>query len=263
MTILISGGDSFTYGNELQDCYKEKNYSEFTWAALLAKQLKMNYCCTAKGGDSNSAIRRKVMNTINKYDGNNLCVVVMWSFPNRYEFKFTYDTQQSDGKWYSINPWTHQEVDPSEHYIEQNNLVLTEHKQNRKRAENLGITDFAKTFINHVAGEEYWEIYQSLVEIIMLQNYLKTKDIPFLFTCVSSTLLSNYTITHPDSTILTLKRDIDFDQWFFPGDNYLGMYEWSNNEKFPFYTTHPKEIAHEKFVEKLLTSNTKFATMYR
>ena len=46
MTVLIAGGDSFTYGAELQDC--DGSYSNLTWSALLAKRMGMSYCCTAK-----------------------------------------------------------------------------------------------------------------------------------------------------------------------------------------------------------------------
>ena len=53
MTILISGRDSFTYGNELDDC-TPKRFSEYTWAADLATHLGMSYDCTVWGGHGNS-----------------------------------------------------------------------------------------------------------------------------------------------------------------------------------------------------------------
>ena len=50
MTILIAGGDSFTYGNELADCTLNR-FSEKTWSGILADQLGMSYDCTAWGGN--------------------------------------------------------------------------------------------------------------------------------------------------------------------------------------------------------------------
>ena len=100
MTVLIAGGDSFTYGSELPS-------QEHSWANLLAERKGWNICNVAKPAASNSAIRRNVMNAVNKYIDLDLYVIVMWSFPNRYEFRFTYDTGQVDSPWYSINPWTH------------------------------------------------------------------------------------------------------------------------------------------------------------
>ena len=99
MTVLIAGGDSFTYGSELSS-------QEHTWANLLANRKGWNICNTAQPGYSNSAIRRNVMNAINEYKDLDLYVAVMWSFPNRYEFRFAYDTGHKETPWYSINPWT-------------------------------------------------------------------------------------------------------------------------------------------------------------
>ena len=60
MTVLIAGGDSFTYGSELSS-------QEHTWANLLANLKGWNICNTAQPGYSNSAIRRNVMNAVNEY----------------------------------------------------------------------------------------------------------------------------------------------------------------------------------------------------
>ena len=56
---LISGGCSFTFGNELSDD-DGKRPSRKTWAHRLAQNLKFDYFCTAKGGYGNQAIARKV-----------------------------------------------------------------------------------------------------------------------------------------------------------------------------------------------------------
>jgi hypothetical protein len=97
MTVLIAGGDSFTYGSELPS-------QEHAWANLLATRKTWNICNTARPAASNSAIRRNVMNAVHKYRELDLFVAVMWSFPNRYEFRFAYDTGHLDSPWYSINP---------------------------------------------------------------------------------------------------------------------------------------------------------------
>ena len=65
MTILISGGDSFTYGSELNDCTNQQ-HSNSTWSALLAQQLDMSYACVALPGASNSSITRRVMRACEK-----------------------------------------------------------------------------------------------------------------------------------------------------------------------------------------------------
>ena len=143
MTVLIAGGDSFTYGSELSS-------QEHTWANLLASRKGWEIINTAKPGNSNSAIRRNVMNAVNKfmsgpgiYKELDLYVAVMWSFPNRYEFRFAYETGQKDTPWYSLNPWT-----PIEH-SQQSHL---------NNADKNGITSFSDSYVKNVAISEYWEI---------------------------------------------------------------------------------------------------------
>ena len=165
MTVLISGGDSFTAGNELPS-------PEHAWPALLAERRGWNHCPTARGGNSNSAIRREVMNAVHKYRELDLFVAVMWSFPNRYEFRFTYDTGQKDSPWYSINPWTHNDQNFADHFHNMDEDVLVHQKANRKNAEQRGMSKFARMYVDQVADSEYWEIYNSWCEIVMLQNYL-------------------------------------------------------------------------------------------
>jgi len=238
MTVLIAGGDSFTYGSELPS-------QEHTWANILANMKGWNICNTAKPGYSNSAIRRNVMNAINKYKDLDLFVAVMWSFPNRYEFRFAYDTGHADSPWYSINPWTHNDQNFEDHFVNPDESVLKKQNANRSNAEKRGITDFAKNYINNVAETEYWEIYTSWCEIVMLQNYLVKHNIKYVFMHVDNSLFEYN--SNMDSTLRTLREDIDMTKW---GAD-IGMYNWAKQTKQPFYTTHPKEIAHAEWINTL------------
>jgi hypothetical protein len=238
MTVLISGGDSFTYGSELSS-------QEHAWSNLLAKKLGMNICNTAKPAASNSSIRRNVMNAINKYKDLDLFVAVMWSFPNRYEFRFTYDTGHQDSPWYSINPWTYNDQNFEKHFINPDESVLKKQNANRSNAEKRGITDFAKNYINNVAETKYWEIYTSWCEIVMLQNYLVKHNIKYVFMHVDNSLFEYN--SNMDSTLTTLREDIDMKYW---GAD-IGMYNWAKQTNQPFYTTHPKEIAHAEWINTL------------
>ena len=139
MTVLISGGDSFTYGSELPS-------QEHTWANILANRKGWNICNTAKPAASNSAIRRQVMNAVNKYTDLDLYVVVMWSFPNRYEFRFTYDTEQVDSPWYSINPWTYNDQNFEDHFHNKDDAVLKAAPINNLDSDEDGIQDSWETY---------------------------------------------------------------------------------------------------------------------
>ena len=242
MTVLVAGGDSFTYGSELPS-------EEHAWANLLANKLDMNICNTARPAASNSAIRRNVMNAIHKYRELDLFVAVMWSFPNRYEFRFAYETGHIDSPWYSINPWTHNDDNFEDHFFTKDDSTLKDQQANRTNAELLGITDFAKSYVLNVAQTEYWEIYTSWCEIVMLQNYLIKHDINYMFTYVDDSLFEfNGEI---DNTLTTVRADIDMKKFV---DN-EGMFNWAKRTKQDFYTTHPTEKAHAIWVNKTQMKN--------
>lgn len=218
MTLLIAGGDSFTYGSELPG-------QEYAWANLLADHNGWNICNTAKPGASNNSIRRRVMNAVHKYQHLDLRVAVMWSFPNRYEFRFAYDTGHVDSPWYDLNPFT-----PPE-------FTQQSHKEN---ADIKGINDFANSYVHNIAIDPIWETYTTFLEITTLQNFLLKHSIPFVFTCVDSDFLK----TRMDTSTKVLYEDINFDYWAVTE----GMYTWSKRTKQPHYVTHPTEIAHKEWI---------------
>ena len=238
MALLIAGGDSFTYGSELPS-------QEYSWANLLANRLSMNICNTARPAASNSAIRRNVMNAIHKYRELDLFVAVMWSFPNRYEFRFAYETGHIDSPWYSINPWTYNDETFEDHFFNKDDSTLKHQQATRTNAESLGITDFAKSYVQNVAQTEYWEIYTSWCEIVMLQNYLIKHDINYIFTYVDNSLFRGIEM---DGTLTALRSDIDMKKFV---DN-EGMFNWAKRTKQKFYTTHPHESAHEIWLNQVL-----------
>jgi hypothetical protein len=238
MTVLIAGGDSFTYGSELPS-------QEHAWANLLATRKGWNICNTARPAASNSSIRRNVMNAAHKYKELDLFVAVMWSFPNRYEFRFAYDTGHIDSPWYSVNPWTHNDENFEEHFFTKDDQVLAAQQANRANAEAKGMTAFAKSYVQNVAQTEYWEIYNSWCEIAMLQNYLIKHNIPYIFTQVDNSLFECNSVM--DSTLTTLRSDIDMTKFIMDE----GMFNWAKRTEQPFYTTHPRESAHVEWINML------------
>ena len=88
MPLLISGGDSFTWGSELPDQKLDHLVnlpSKSTWAALIANQYNMDYICTAKPGGANNTIVRRIIKEINAHSGEDIYVAVMWTFTHRSE----------------------------------------------------------------------------------------------------------------------------------------------------------------------------------
>lgn len=252
MTVLISGGDSFTYGNELDDCINNR-YSEYTWAADLATHLGMSYDCTAWGGHGNSAIARRVMDAarLHMQENRDIFIAVMWSYPSRYEFRFTYDTLERGSPWYSITPWTHERnqsviLDAFKNFKE---TIFDHYKRNQLAAQSTGLADFSEHFYKDVGDSEYWEIYTSLKEIVFLQNWLTVKGIPYIFTLVDNCIFKpNIEI---DVTLKTLYESVDMTK-FFQEAEFEGFYKWAQEWKYPFGATHPLEPAHTDFALKIL-----------
>ena len=249
--IIVAGGDSFVYGSELQS-------PNNTFTALLSREYEYN--CVAWPGIGNDGIARRVISEIQRQLPKKLFVIVNWTFPGRYEFKFTYDTGQRTKEWYSITAWTIKEIDEIEQeFISKDTQILGEHSKTITRAKSTGVHNFAKAFYQHVGSGEYWEVYSTLKEIVYLQNYLKANDVRYLFTCADNSIWYNYTTQHADVTIHSLTEQIFNDQesWFwFPAGTLenetkepRGFYQWAIENKYPVGTTHPLEEAHAAAAE--------------
>jgi hypothetical protein len=240
--MIIAAGDSFVYGSELASPAN-------TFTALLGADE-----CIAWPGYSNDAIARTTIDRCEQGDVSG--VIVSWTFPGRYEFRFAYNTKQLKSPWYSINSWTiENNADTIKSLFHQDNSqVLQHHIDNVTRATETGVADFAKVFYQHVGSTEYWEVYNSLKAITYLQNYLKANRIPYLFTCADNSIWYNHTIQDADSVIHSLTEQIHRDQgkwfWFPAGTNAnetcnpRGFYQWALENKYPVGTTHPLEQAH-------------------
>lgn len=253
--IIVAGGDSFVYGSELSDCKEMSQYNFYqhslnSFTGLIAKDT--DYRCVAWPGYANDSIARTVIAECNKHK---YCgVIVSWTFPGRYEFRFNYNTGQKKSPWYAFNSWTIQNPDEIiKQFKKSHNGISESFKKNYANAEQTGVLDFAQTFYEHVGSSEYWEVYSSLKEIVYLQNYLKVRKLPYLFTCADNSILYNNTVEQTDEYIESLKNQIDMNNWFwFPTGTKghetqtpRGFYQWAVENKYPIGTTHPLEQAHQ------------------
>lgn len=230
---LIAGGDSFIYGSELADCIDssgKEQVSQLTYPALLAKEVNLEYVCVARPGYSNAAIRRTVMNACEQATDIDL-VIVSWSFPGRYEFRINHE-------WRQISSWSAvddiKEIEKKFQF--DNPTVLQHHAHELDKAKQSGLNNFAKWLYantDHVA-----EIYDTLSNIVMLQQYLTMSDIPYIFTAADK---SGIDTNINDESVVTLQKQLS-KLWGWFDDK--GFYTWAKDNKFPFATTHPREEAH-------------------
>jgi hypothetical protein len=260
--ILVAGGDSFVYGVELADENSGRSqFSRSTFPALLAINNGLDYQCAAWPGSANNAINRLTMSKCQELK-NDIIVLISWTFTQRYEFRFTYDTLQRNSPWYSINSWTIEEdVNAiSKLFNTTNKQRIQDQLTHTNAARISGVSDFAKTFYKHVGNSEYYELYSSLKEIVFMQNYLKVNNIPYLFTAADITFKDhpNY-IRSQDNFLNDLYNQIDWDNWyFFPAGTEAnqtqgprGFYQWAVENKYKIGVTHPLEEAHRDAAELL------------
>lgn len=254
--LVLGSGDSFVYGSELTDCRDNHlidayGHSNSTFPALLSREYE--YDCVAWPGYGNDGIARTTVEYCENNKDKDIFVITSWTFPGRYEFRFSYDTKQRKSPWHTITPWTTLTSDETEReYHNYDSLVGLIHDVHVSRAKATGLYDFTKTFYQHVGSSEYWEIYSSLREIVYLQNYLKLNNIPYMFTAADNSIFYNHTTSNPDTVIASLVSQIDNENWFwFPAgvgpqdtQNPRGFYQWAVENKYPVGTTHPLEEAH-------------------
>jgi len=233
MGYLIAGGDSFIYGSELADCIDNQGHeqiSQLTYPALIAKETGMKYVCVARPGYSNSAIRRTVMNACEQYADIDL-VVVSWSFSGRYEFRV-------NKEWRQISSWSAvddiKEIEKKFQF--DNPIVLQHHADELAKAKKSGLSDFARWFYTNT--DSVAEIYDTLSNVVMLQQYLTLNNIPYVFTAADRNSID---IKVEDESVVALQKQLSKLWGWFDGK---GFYTWAQDMKFPFATTHPREQAH-------------------
>ena len=261
---FIVGGCSFTFGHELKDDDEGKTPSRNTWAHGLyrhycagdLKKKNTKYVCTASGGAGNSAIARRVFSAVSAVEKKEDIefVVIMWTFPSRYDWAMPRHRLLEKTRWASITPWDTNAGNEEAFRTMSNSQAHQE--QWRARAENMletGIKPFAEGLYKHAANL-YHEIYLSWKSIIWLQNILKKYRIPYMFTLADNTLFYNEFTQHKDldSLMQALYNEIYITKWFTFGKRMMGFNQWALMEDYERGVTHPLDKAHRDAVQLML-----------
>jgi hypothetical protein len=223
---LIAGGDSFVWGSELIDHKHggQGGYSLSTFPALLAAQHGLEYECVAIPGSGNDSIARRVIEAC--YGRDDVVVLASWTWSARYEFMFTHDN-----KWETV----------SARQYELGDELDAPHKK------------FIQSFFKNVGFSDYWETYSSLREITRLQDHLKARQIPYMFTIADNWFPKVDSLRQPDDVMRSMYEWIDWDRWyFFPAGtekretcNPRGFYQWACEQRYKRGPQlHPLEEAH-------------------
>ena len=224
--MLKSFGCSFIFGSELHDDGSDSDsarYSQFTWPALLAKDLGYSYDCLARPGIGNLRILENILSQL--VDPAPAVYVIGWTWIDRFDYtipavgKFNRRDSIACDVWKTIMPG-HTDNNTELYY---RNL----HSQFRDKLESL---TYIKTAI----------------------DALKEKNVPFIMTYMDELLFE--TQWHCTPAIEYLQESIRPYLCNFDGDNFL---EWSRKKGFPIGTRgkHPLEQAHQSAFELIKSYN--------
>jgi len=249
---FIAGGCSFTFGHELSDDDQGKTPSRKTWAHGL-KTNDQEYVCVAHPGSGNSGIARRVFNAV-AHKREVECVVVMWSFPSRYDWAMPRHRVLEDTRWATISPWDTNEMQAHVYRRLAGSEVQQElWKRRQNDMAETGVKPFAESIYRHAANQ-YHEIYLSWKSITWLQNILEKRRIPYMFTLADNSLFYQEFehLKDQDSFMSALHGEIDLSKWFFFGERCMGFNQWARLNDYEYATTHPLDQAHADAVKLML-----------
>jgi len=260
--LVISGGDSFTFGAELHNENENPKIPHYSsWANLVASKISMRHLNLARSGRSNAYTVRHVLDALanTEVESQDIFVQVMWTFTDRYEYALMQPTGEYDSPWYPFS------VHSADNEIESSWFrALPESTPNWKftrddlvtkyhRSMNLGVIDFAKQYNRIVQTNPLNTSYSNIKDILLLQNYLKLHKIDYMFTYVNhyvTDALKKTAVKTPGSQYLnSIRTLIDWEKWFeFPGNtNYtgFGFDDWAKLNNYSYATSHPLKTAHK------------------
>lgn len=256
--LVISGGDSFTFGAELDGDNSVHPHTN-SWANLVAKQIGKNHINVARSGRSNSYIARHVLHQVQSaldknIPSNKIFVQVMWTFVDRHEFAIGMPTGEFDSPWMYTTPFSHVDETESEWFMNVDkrttnwSRVYNSLKSFYKKNQELGIVEFAKHYSKLTQSAPLNDSYTSIKEVLMLQNLLQVNNVPCMFTYVNQHVTHGLFSDAAENAYLTSARKlIDITSWYaFPGDfqEYIGFDDWAKHNKYEYATSHPLESAH-------------------
>lgn len=140
-------------------------------------------------------------------------VVAMWTAINRYEFK-------------TENGW---------------NGFTTNSKSE----------GFVKAWYEGPGNLEYTEVSIAIKEILLAQQFLKAKNLPYIFAIDNNGITGSYFFKNPDEYMKSLIDLIDWDNFLlFDGQGFI---PWAQSNNFEVVVTHPLPPAHIAAADYLLS----------
>jgi hypothetical protein len=261
MTIFVSTGDSFTFGNELEDCipipgngihngYMQQ--SQFTWAALTAKYLGFEQINVSSPGISNPAITRRCIYEVERLleTGEDLIVGIMWTFHKRVEVYSKVnnrvlqdlDSYQTVGSYHQFTFEEKLKLLGGYQIEKQYQTQLKAHEWD----EDAGLGDISRIYEKYLDNTFF--LMESLRNIAFLMSYLESKNIKYFFLKAANIGIDDQK-NYYDVYSRSFKKIIDKANWI-PAPYFC---DWAKVKKYKIGpANHPLEEAHAAYTEQYI-----------
>lgn len=220
---IVSFGDSFIFGSELQDNHDGAK----AWPGLIAKKLGADYETMAIPGCGNDAIARQIFEYFSEHSPENTLAVINWTWAVRWDFYIV-----SQEKWTTLGPT----CVPSKL---ESDVGLNEAKR---------IVDFYNDYTGH---STLWEKYRSLQVIFSAQSFLRGLGVKTIETCMDDEIFDRR--FHAPGYVQKLQNLVQPSMRDFEGKNFL---DWCRDRGYTITEPgwHPIEPAHDFAAELWLNA---------
>lgn len=211
---IVSFGDSFVFGSELENNYDGSR----AWPGLIAKELDVGYETLSVPGCGNENITRQILTYFSKHSGKDTLAVINWTWGARYDFYIS-----------GIETWT--TLGPS--------CVPSKLAEHVSFEESEKILEFYR---NYPGNSSLWEKMRSLQTIYAAQQYLKSLGVVNVQTYMDYDIWDQ--TWHAPNYVKTLQTLTKDTLTNFEGKSFLN---WSYDHKFTVTDPglHPLEDAHQ------------------
>lgn len=218
MKKIVSFGDSFIFGSELQNNIDGSK----GWPGLAAKALGYEYETRAIPGCGNDAICRQILEYFAHNPSQDTLAVINWTWALRWDF---YTVSQE--RWTTVGP----------------TCVPMTLAQFVTPGEADRILQF---YHDYTGNSSVWEKWRSLNSIYTAQKYLDSRQIKTIETFIDPEIVDDS--QHCPSYIKELQSQVKSRLTNFDGMSFL---DWSRHKGFTITPTrlHPLEDAHQSAAE--------------
>lgn len=242
--ILLSGGDSFTYGNELSDDHPDRPSSK-TWAANLANHFEFDHECVAMPGAGNGFVSQALIVKANQLlkENKKFVVAVMWTYTGRISLKV-------NDQWFQLTDFVL--LDSADEFRAKwpqiGEKYLKKIIERLETARATGYLNLMRDYMKFTVLSGDYAIIRSYQSIYLTAQYLKQHNIPFFFVnAVDQAVGITHEHTLPD--VAPYFDSLESADWI----SVPSFCTWAKENNYKIGTgQHPLDQAHTDYAKLIL-----------